>query len=619
LSHSHFYAFGPFRLDPVGRVLRRDGALVPLPPKAVDLLVALVESAGEVVSKDDLMKRVWPDTFVEEGNLSVNIFTLRKTLGDETIRTIPKRGYSFVAPVTRAGPGVAAADEAAAPAPPTGARVSSSRLALVALLSGIIVVFTLSYVPTTREGPLTLPGRIQTVAVLPFSYAGLDPADEYLGPGFASAVANALAQQTQLIVRPMASTLKYGGAAQDPVEAGRGLSVAAVLRGSLRRDANQVHLDAELVRVDDGARLWDASLADGVAALPALERTVADAVAGALEPAVAGEPARRSRPRTVDPDAYLAYLKGLDASQFMTPRDVEAAVDAFARAADGDDSFADAYSALGAFLTLPLNVQPTMAKYERGVAAARRALELDDRLPEPHLVLGRAAVVYEWDWAGAEREFRQAIALAPYDAEAHFWSALLFGATGRHEEALAEIRFAQQIDPSSPRISLYAGMLLLMARRYDEAIAQFRKTPIETGVTSQQNSLGMAVAQVKNGRVDEALATLDRLAGVGRPVQTLPWNAHRAWVLAAAGRAAEAQPIFATIEQSPDRLRPQHAVIAAAYACAGRMDLAFDRLDRAIEERDSRVIFLNVDPMLDCARSDPRFPSRVERIRLDAR
>lgn len=615
LSGHGFYTFGPYRLDAVRRVLLRDGAMVPLPPKAVDVLVVLVESAGQLVEKGELLAKVWPDTFVEDGNLSVNIFTLRKALGaaddeGEYIRTVPRRGYVFVAEVTTSS-------QAPAPpaAPPPADRARSFRPLVGILLAVVAGLLTLSYVGTARHGTSVVPGGVQALAVLPFASPGAEAGDEYLGPGLASAIAGRLTYLQKVIVRPMASTLKYGDASQDPLEAGRALRVDAVLQGILRRTGDSIQVSATLVRVADGTRLWNWSTTTTMPELSQVQVVITDNVATVLEPgATDSERAAVTRAPSTTPEAYATFLRARSAASQMTSRDVEQAVADFTRATDLSPDYADAFSGLAAYLTLPLNTATTAEKYARGEAAAQRALALNDTLAEPHTVLGRVAVVRRWDWPAAEREFKASIARAPYDAESHFWYALLLSAKGRHDDAISEIQFALEVDPTSPRTNLYYGMLLLMARRYDDAIAQLKKSPIEMGVTNLQVYLTMAIAQARKGRLDQALATLDRASG--RTPTPVLLTIHRAYILAAANRRAEAEPLLAQVSDA-DPARPAHTVIAAALACMGRMDEAMARLERAHEERESRVIFLAVDPILDCARADPRFAALLARMGLE--
>jgi adenylate cyclase len=623
-----FYAFGPYRLDAGKRVLLRDGEMVALPPKAVDVLVVLVESAGQLVEKGELLAKVWPDTFVEDGNLSVNIFTLRKVLGEadgegEYIRTVPRRGYTFVAPVTvEPTPSPRTASEPVPPpltiqaavAAPPATRSRTFHPLVGVLLTIIVGLSSLSYVATSRRGAVVVPADVQALAVLPFASPGAEAGDEYLGPGLTSAIAGRLVYLQRVIVRPLASTLKYGEAAQDPLEAGRALRVDAVLHGTLRRTGDSVQINATLIRVADGTRLWNWSSTTTMPELSLAQGVITEHVARTLEPTVSpDELAAVTRPPATSPDSYAAFLRARSAASQMTPKDVEHAIDEFTRATDLAPDYADAFSGLSAHLALPLNMAGSAEKYARGEAAAQRALALNDTLAEPHTVLGRSAVVLRWDWQSAEREFKQAIARAPYDAEPHFWYALLLSANGRHDDAISEIQFAIEADPTSPRNNLYYGMLLLMARRYDDAIAQLKKSPIEMGVTAQQIYLTLALAQSAKGRPDLALATLDRASG--RTPIPLPIVAHRAYVLSAARRQTEAAPLLAQISEI-DPVRPSHTIAAAALACGGRMDEAMARLEKAYEGRDSRIIFAAVDPMLDCGRRDPRFGALVSRMQL---
>jgi tetratricopeptide (TPR) repeat protein len=465
-----------------------------------------------------------------------------------------------------------------------------------------------------RRGTVVVPGSANALAVLPLASPGADAGDEHLGPGLASAIAGRLLFLQKVIVRPPASTLKYGDAAQDALEAGRALRVDNVLHGTLRKAGDSIQVDVTLVRVSDGTRLWNWSTTATRKDLAQVQVTIADNVATVLEPAATeAERAAVTRPPSMLPDAYDAYLRARSAGSQMTSRDVDQAIIDFTRATDLAPDYADAFSSLAAYLTLPMNMASTAEKYARGEAAARRALALNDTLAEPHTVLGRVAVVKGWDWPAAEREFRTAISHAPYDPEPHFWYSLLLSANGRHDDAISEIQFALEADPTSPRSNLYYGMLLFMARRYDDAIAQLKKSPIEMGVHNLQVYLAMATAQAKKGRLDQALATLERASG-RIPAPQL-WTAHRAYILAAANKRTEAEPLLAELTDA-DAMRPNHTLIAATLACSGRMDEAMARLERAVEERESRIIFMNVDPILDCARRDSRFGALVTKMGL---
>lgn len=644
--------FGPFELDRAARTLRRDGGLVPLPPKAFDLLVVLLESHGAVVDKSTLMQRLWPDTFVEEGNLPVTVFALRKALGepaDQYIRTVPRRGYCFAEPVTvvdeQAGfapvavvPPAAAVvpsapaqkgvepaatdsgdvDRALAPrpvAPPVPVRRRPRWHALLAVASAAVLAGAAVFVWQTRQVSANL-ASVQSMAVLPFIASGgtVQQEADSVGAGLAASIANALVGLDDVIVRPFASGAKYGGPSQDALDAGQALRVDAVLKGTVRFLGDTTQVTTTLVRVTDGAKLWSYTTTGPAAELARADVDIVSRLAAALEPGRTGTadaPAARHLPRG---DAYDAYLRARDASGAWTARDIQRAVTYFDDAVQRDPGFADAHAGLAALLVLPPTNALSPAVIARAKASAARALAVNPGLSEAQSAWGRAVLLGEWDWAASARAFQAGIAVAPYDIEPHLWYAHWLSAQGRHDEALAEVRLAQDIDPTSPRVNLYVGTLLLAARRYEEGAAQLRKTPLEMGVVNQQVYLATAVAYAKRQQWDEALAVAGRLS---RSQPGGPGRAYLAYVLAESGRAAEADAVLEELDRQTDTPRTPHIVLAAAYACRGRLDDACARLDKAFEERDPRVMFLKVDPMLDCARSDARFAAAVRRIGLE--
>ncbi|MGH9854129.1 MAG: winged helix-turn-helix domain-containing tetratricopeptide repeat protein, partial [Blastocatellia bacterium] len=606
----HFYDFGPFRLDAVKRVLLREGEMVQMPPKVFDILLVLVEHGGELVEKGELMQRVWPDSFVEEGNLPVNIFALRKALGDEGdqyIKTVPKRGYLFVAKVTERWD---EQPEAKRPAPEsefaallspfdyqpeielplaalpveslshTAARpdelqafvqrqeATFERPALAALDQPVMVergrklyqpaiilsilllgLAALVYFWTTRQqqSPVAM-GKARSVAVLPFKVVSAEAGDEYLGPGLAAAIVATLTNLKQITVTPIASTIKYAGESQDPIEAGRALQVDAVLEGSIRKTGDSLRLTAQLVRVADGARLWELKSAEETANILAVQQVIPEQVARALELNLTSEEqaALAKRP-TSSLEAYHCYLKGQYFGSQMTVKEVGQAVACFEQAVKADPNYAQAYAGLAAFLTLRLNQAPTMEKMVKAKAAATRALELDASLAEAHNALGRVMTFCDWDWTGAEKEYKRAIELNPNYAEAHFWYANYLSGLARHEEALAEIKLAQEIDPSSPRVNYYVGVILLMARRYDEAIEQFRKTPLDLGAINHQVYLSLGLAYAKKSRSQEAFAAFQKaLIRSGNRPQAKAYLAH---AYAQSGQRAEAEKILAELNE----------------------------------------------------------------------
>ena len=670
----HFYDFGPFRLDAVKRVLLREGEMVQMPPKVLDILLVLVEQSGELVEKGELMRRVWPDSFVEEGNLPVNIFTLRKVLGDEGdqyIKTVPKRGYCFVAKVTEVRdesyeakghslePEYAAlaaqldyqpeielpltalppeslnpaarpnesqalvhrhAEALARPALTTleqPARVEYRRktyqpaIILAVLLLGLA---SLAYFWIARQGQSST-GKVRSVAVLPFKVVSAEAGDEYLGPGLAAAVATALTNLKQLTVRPITSTIKYSGESQDALEAGRALQVDAVLEGSIQKTGDNFRLTVQLVRVIDGARLWELKSAEEAINIRLVPQAIPKPIARALElDWSSADQAALAKRQTSNLIAYQSYLKGQHFINDITLKDVGQGVECFEQAIQADPNYAEAHTGLATFLTIPVNAIPPQETLIKAKTAATRALELDATSAEAHSALARAMIFCDWNWTGAEKEFKRAIELTPNYAEAHLWYAIYLSALSRHNEALTEIKLAQEMDPSSPRVNFYLGMTLLMADRYDDAINQFRKTPLELGVTNQRVYLGLGLAYTKKAKYEEAIATLQKV--LTRTSISPQAKAHLAYTYAQSGQRAEAEKILAELSEMAESQRTSHIIRAGTYACLGNMEEAFEQLNQAYTERDQRLVYLKVDPLLDCARSDPRFNEFARRIGL---
>ncbi|MEQ1730716.1 MAG: winged helix-turn-helix domain-containing protein [Vicinamibacterales bacterium] len=597
--------FGPFVLDLDARALHRNGQPVALPPKAMELLVVLVQSAGTLVTKDDLMRRVWPDTFVEEGNLPVTVFTLRKALGDDGeqfIRTVPRRGYCFVGEIrdTR-------------PAPPAES-ARPRRLAVGALVAGLTIALAGLGYAWSRSAPPPA-GSIRSVAVLPFTLVDIDAANEYQGPGVAADVIARLTALPTVVVRPMSSSLKYGGEGA-AVEAGRALRADAVVTGTLRQMGGALRVSAQLTRVSDGARLWSLPASQELVPLLKASGLVADGIAATLVADLTTTAhATFVTPETASEEAYRSYLQGLALGSQMTAREVGTAVERFERAVAADPQFAAAHTALATYSLLPASTSPTPARIARARSAAEQALALQPDAAPAHAARAMALAIGEWKWDAAGDEFRQAIAARPNDPEHRLWHSLYLSALSRHDEAIKEVGLALELDPTGPRVNFYRGFLLLMARRYDDAISQFRQTPLELGVVTQQVAFGVAVANAKKARFDQARAALERIITRAPSPQA---RAHSAFVLAESGDRTQGEASLKAVLGDLDQAggRTPRVMIAATQACLGQMASAFESLEQAPVQGDSRIAFVNVDPALDCARTDPRFPELLERFGL---
>jgi DNA-binding winged helix-turn-helix (wHTH) protein/tetratricopeptide (TPR) repeat protein len=556
VSPSDAFEFGPFRLDASTRVLWRGNEIVPLPPKSLELLVVLVEHQGDVVPKQDLMRRVWPDTFVEEANLSVNVSALRKALGEREdgqpyIQTISRRGYRFVAP------------------------------------------------------PRKAVGGLPTLAVLPFQPLGPAPAeDEYLGVGMADALITRLGSTGRVVVRPTGSVLRFAGAGVDPLEAGRRLQVDGVLDGKMQRQADRLRVTVQLVPLGPELPAWAETFDEDLSDIFAVQDAIAERVAGVLALRLeASERKHLSRRDTTDVVAYQAYVKGRYFWNRFTGPSLEKAFVCFQEAAERDPGYAlphaglaDCYVILGFSGLAPPNQAWPLAGEE-----ARRALALDESVAEAHISLGYVSLFQNWDWEVAGRELERARALSPNSPAAHQWYALYLDLLGRFEEATHEVERARALDPVSLIVNTMMGLQLHLAGDCDGELEQMRRT-VELDPGQFLGHWGLGLALQHKGRPEEALGehrlALEQLGGSALMKAVLARS------LAVSGRADEARAALAEIEASGYLSPYQRATVHVAL---GERDAALACLERAAEDRDPWLVWVKVDPMLDALRGDSRF------------
>jgi TolB-like protein/DNA-binding winged helix-turn-helix (wHTH) protein len=489
------WQFGPFQLDPAERLLLRNGKEVRLPPKAFDLLVALVSNRGRLLEKDDLLKQVWPGTFVEESSLTQHVSMLRKVLQDSRngincIETVPKRGYRFTAAVREVSePGGAQTRPASdwkSPPPPAQPSRFRSRIALVAGVVVIVVavVATWRILGTwqSRRRPAPAEGKIMVV-VLPFQNLTGDLGQDFFSDGFTEEMITQLGHldPAHLGVIARTSAMHYRDTKLGVDAIARELGVQYVIEGSVRRAGNRIRISAQLIQARDQTHLWAQNYDREGRDVLDVQSQVAIAIAEQIEQKLTPETSLRfARSTPVDLEAYDDYLQG---RYFWNRRDkpgLQKAVQYLEQAVAKDPSqpkfqagLADALAILG---SLPDSPIPRPEAMERARAAALKAIALDELSAEPHASLGFVEMHYDWNWPAAEKEFRRAIELNSSYATAHHWYAYYLMARARQEESLAEIRQAQELDPLSLIIQRDVADMLYYARRYDEGIAQCRKT-----------------------------------------------------------------------------------------------------------------------------------------------
>jgi DNA-binding winged helix-turn-helix (wHTH) protein/TolB-like protein/tetratricopeptide (TPR) repeat protein len=606
------YTFGPFRLDPAEKVLFLRDQPIALTPKAVEILVVLVERHGHVVTKEELLRTVWPDTFVEENNLAQNISMLRRVLGEgradpQFIETVPKRGYRFIGPVAENGAAepnvetsIAAPPAAASPhAQRAGRRPALIRVFAAAAVGAAIVALVVLWRSADSAVPL------QSIAVMPFDEVGLDEARQNSGDGIADELTTQLGRESGLKVAARTSAFALKGRNMDAREIGRTLGVDALLEGSVRQTNGRVRVAARLVSTRDGYQIWSNAWDQPLDEMAAIQNQILAELLRVLPDGRSPRNQATTGATTVTPEAYHLYLQGRFLWHQRTGASLKRSVELFERAtvlapeyAEAFSGLADAYAVLGFYDYLP----PAQA-FPRAKAAAHRALNLDGRLAQAHASLGYVALYYDWNWSEAEAAFERAIAFNPSYSVGHQWYANYLTARGRFDAAVVAMRRAQEVDPLSLIASAALGWVHFYQRDYDAAVEQCRRT-LELNADFELAHLWAGWAHESAGRYVEAVKHL---------TEAVRLSADGAVALASLGRA---QALAGDREAARDTLAKLQRVhreyvplfeLAKLRLALGEPDQAIALLQRAHAERSHSIVFLSVDPQLDLLRQDPRF------------
>jgi DNA-binding winged helix-turn-helix (wHTH) protein/TolB-like protein/Tfp pilus assembly protein PilF len=627
----HSYQFGRFRLNTADRVLLRDSELVPLAPKAFDILLALVENPGRLVEKDDLMKRVWPTTFVEEGNLTQNISLLRKALGEHAngpqfIETIPRRGYRFVAPINdviespngtgeslpkaaaagRLSPSAVDPQTTSESSSPTfldrlKPRVPAFLLTLIAI--GLVVALFSYFGGRGNAGEAS----IESIAVLPFESEPSDVDAAALDDEIAASLVNSLSRLPKLRVVPRSVMLNYKGRNVDPREVGKELNVRAVVTGKVSRRGDTITIQADLIDLKNLSQIWgqhyDRRLADILLVQEEISRDIFENLRLKL-----------NVEEQKQLEAYRLYLKGRNSWNKRTAEALQQGIDFFQQAIATDPSYAPAYAGLADCYNMQViyGVQQPKDAFPKAKEAATKALEIDDTLAEAHTSL--AFVKFRWDRnrVEAEREFQLAIKHRPTYAPAHQWYSSYLVAFERFDEALAEAKRAQELEPLSFIASSHLAWILYLSGQPDRAIAECnRMLELDANIFAAHRYRGLAY-ELK-GMHQKAIGEFQRgLQLSGSPLML----AHLGHAQAMAGNTAEARRILAELREMQNRRYVSASTVAAIHAALGEKDEAFKYLERAYEERDVWLMNLKVDPVFSKIKSDARFRDLLTRSGL---
>lgn len=601
------YEFGPFQLDATRRRLLRDGEAVPLTPKVLDILLVLVESRGQVVEKDELIKTVWPDIFVEEGNLAQNISILRKTLGEspnqpEYIATVPKRGYRFVAGVREAKPAA-----------------RRYRMGLIlpasALLLGLVAWVVYWRVVGKTDGGGRGAG-IRSIAVLPFANVSSDQGNEYFSDGLTDELINVLAKVEGLQVAARGSVFQFKGRAEDIRTVGQRLNVGAVLEGSVRREKDKLRVTAQLNEATDGYQLWSEAYEGEVKDVFAIQEEIARAIVDALQIRLRGPKKTLLVKRGTDNlEAYDLALKGRSSAYYnLTLETFKQGVYDFEQAITKDPNYPSAYAGLAHLYASSIGNELASPREvcAKAKAPARKALELDDTLAEPRVTLALLKMRCDLDFTGTERELLHALELDPNNADAQFAYTLYFVGMGRTEEALAANKRALELSPLDIGINLLFSHIYYHARRYDQAIDAVMQV-LRLNPKAGLKTHGMLAGDYDGaGRYEEAIAENQKAREIdpNHPVTIARLGyTHALW-----GKRGEAMKALERLNELSKVRYVSAARRAEIYAALGEKERAFEWLEKAYEERSPTLYHLKVSPEYDNLRSDPRFDRLLKRI-----
>ncbi|HEX2713824.1 MAG TPA: protein kinase, partial [Candidatus Acidoferrales bacterium] len=457
---------------------------------------------------------------------------------------------------------------------------------------------------------------IDSVAVLPFANASGDPNTEYLSDGISEGIINSLSRLPNLRVMARSTVFRYKGKEADPQKVGHDLGVRTVLAGRLLQRGDTLVVQAELVDVVRGSQLWgeqyNRKLADIFAVQEDISREISEKLRLRL---TGGEKTRLAKRPTENIEAYQLYLKGRYYWNKRTEEGFRRAIEYFSEATEKDRKYALAHTGLAdSYISLGVyHLLPAKEAYAKAREAATKALELDDTVAEAHNALAEVKEDHDWDWPGAESEFRRAVELNPGYAAAHQWYGELLGRLGRHEEALAEIKRAQQLDPLSLIINTVNGVILQMAGRDDLAIEQLRKTlEIDPSFAHAHYFLGRVY--VRKGAFAEAIPEFQRAITLSPNITQ--YKAGLGYAYARAGKSAEARKLLSELKEYSKRRYVSWLDLATIYAGLGEKDQAFASLEKAYEQREPLLIEARVEPLFDPLRSDPRFADLLRRLGL---
>jgi len=631
--------FGTYEVSLQSGEVRKAGLRIRVQQQPLKLLEILLEHPGEVVTREELRSRVWPSESFGDFDQALNIAIgkLRSALGDSAenprfIETLPKRGYRFVADVsvvdTDARPKRQEPVAGDLPATDPGHKIQGAgltvapqrRLRLTRRIIGalaLVIIISLAILSVWLfRSRASAPTGIRSIAVLPLENLSGDASQNYFADGMTDELITDLAQISALRVISRTSVMVYKGARQPLPQIARELNVDAVVEGTVLRSGDQVRITAQLIEASTDKHLWSQSYEGELRDTLALQNRVASAIADQIRINLTPqEQAALKNAKVLNPEAYESYLKGRYFWNKRTRDGLKVALAYFKQAIEEDPTYAQAYSGLSDTYALlgdwQYAVMPPKEAFPKAKAAAIKALELDNSLGEAHNSLAFVLDGFDWDFDSAGKEFQRAIELSPGYATAHHWYAWHLSLLGRFDEAIAEMKKAQNLDPLSLIIDADLAELLVLAHHYDESIAQSRKTiEMDPNFALAHNQLAQAYLQEQ--MYDEAVTELKKAVQLSGDSPTCIANLARAYV--ASGKRNEAEKLLGDLKKRSNSAYSNAPEIAIVYVSLGETDQAMNWLEKGYEERFNPGVLLR--PGFDPLRSDARFQNLLRRIGL---
>jgi TolB-like protein/DNA-binding winged helix-turn-helix (wHTH) protein/Tfp pilus assembly protein PilF len=631
--------FGTYEVSLQSGEVRKAGLRIKVQQQPMKLLTVLLERPGEVVTREELRSRVWPNESFGDFDQALNIAIgkLRSALGDSAenprfIETLPKRGYRFIADVSvldaDAGPKRQEPAAGDLPAIDPARKIQDIGLAVapqdrlwprrrvIGSLALVIIISLLTFSVWRFRSRNRAPTGIRSIAVLPLENLSGDASQNYFADGMTDELITGLAQISALRVISRTSVMVYKGAHKPLPQIARELNVDAVVEGTVLRSGDQVRITAQLIEAATDRHLWSQSYEGELRDTLALQNRVASAIADQIRISLTPqEQAALKDAKVVNPEAYESYLKGRYFWNKRTADSLKAALAYFKQAIEEDPKYAQAHSGLADTYALlgdwQYGVMTPKEAFPKAKAAAIKALELDSTLGEAHNSLAFVLDGFDWDLDAGGKEFQRAIELSPGYATAHHWYAWHLSLLGRFDEAIVEMRKAESLDPLSLIINADLAELLSLAHSYDESIRQSRKTiEMDPNFALAHNQLAQAYLQKQ--MYEEAVAELRKAVTLSGDSSTCIANLARAYI--ASGKRSEGVKLLGDLKKRSNPSYSNAAEIAMIYASLGDADQAMTWLEKGFNERFNPGVLLR--PGFDPLRSDPRFQNLLHRIGL---